>query len=559
VSTPKETTQACRLREGFFTPNTLLVIRNTNIMFKKLITGLTLLLLASLSQQLLAQAPQGINYQAVLRTANGILTTPVTIGFEIYEGGSLVYSEKHPNVQPDPNSGVVNLVIGSLNQGGSNDFEDIDWSTGNYELTVIVDEGGGQQTTFDPVPFESVPYSLYADQARSVIGLELDEIEDVDAANPSADQVLTFDGSNWTAQTPANTSFWNQNNNGIYHNDGAVGIGTLSPDAELDIEDAGWQLRLDNTGSGASPFFIGSSNNNWLVGGQKLIIDNNAQSSFPLFAIDASNGNVGIGTGNPGAGLEVRQDDIISTDTSGVLSVRLMHNYTGAAGGILIYDKNGNTAIEMQGQETSTTGSEINLRDIDGTQTIVMDAHFGNGGGGDIQLSDENGSTTIRLAADYNGTGDGRIITDEFQITGGSDFAENFDILIEPTLAPEPGMVVSIDPNNTGKLMISSEAYDPKVAGIISGANGIKTGMLMGQEGTLADGKFPIALTGRVYVWADASYGAIEPGTLLTSSPTPGHAQKAVDTERRMGAIIGKAMTSLESGRGYVLVLVNLQ
>lgn len=36
----------------------------------------------------------------------------------------------------------------------------------------------------------------------------------------------------------------------------------------------------------------------------------------------------------------------------------------------------------------------------------------------------------------------------------------------------------------------------------------------MQQEGTVADGSFPVALSGRVYCWADAAYGAIQPGDL---------------------------------------------
>jgi len=68
-----------------------------------------------------------------------------------------------------------------------------------------------------------------------------------------------------------------------------------------------------------------------------------------------------------------------------------------------------------------------------------------------------------------------------------------------------------------------------------------------------------VALSGRVYCWVDASHGAIEPGDLLTTSATPGHAMKAVDPEKARGAILGKAMTGLKEGRGLALVLVTLQ
>ena len=57
----------------------------------------------------------------------------------------------------------------------------------------------------------------------------------------------------------------------------------------------------------------------------------------------------------------------------------------------------------------------------------------------------------------------------------------------------------------------------------------------------------------------DASNGAIQPGDLLTTSATPGHAMKVTDHHQAQGAIIGKAMTGLSEGKGMVLVLVSLQ
>jgi len=143
------------------------------------------------------------------------------------------------------------------------------------------------------------------------------------------------------------------------------------------------------------------------------------------------------------------------------------------------------------------------------------------------------------------------------KLTGGSDIAEPFD-LVETGIA-EPGMVVVIDSENPGKLKLSEKAYDRCVAGIISGAGGIEPGMLMGQSGSVANGEHPIAMTGRVYCWADASKGSIEPGDLLTTSGTPGYAMKVTDHAKAQGAVIGKAMSSLKEGQGLVLVLVSLQ
>ena len=75
----------------------------------------------------------------------------------------------------------------------------------------------------------------------------------------------------------------------------------------------------------------------------------------------------------------------------------------------------------------------------------------------------------------------------------------------------------------------------------------------------MEDGDRAVALTGRVFCLADVSNGSIEPGDLLTTSHTPGHAMKVTDYTKANGAVLGKAMTSLESGKGLVLVLVALQ
>lgn len=144
----------------------------------------------------------------------------------------------------------------------------------------------------------------------------------------------------------------------------------------------------------------------------------------------------------------------------------------------------------------------------------------------------------------------------------GSDFAERFNITDTKAIDSESlkGMLVVIDEYNPGQLTPCTIPYDKKVAGIVSGAGGVNTGMVMGEPNTLADGDVPVAMSGRVYCWADATYGAIEVGDLLTTSPTEGHAMKAKNSKKLQNAVVGKAMTSLGKGKkGLVLVLVNLQ
>lgn len=138
---------------------------------------------------------------------------------------------------------------------------------------------------------------------------------------------------------------------------------------------------------------------------------------------------------------------------------------------------------------------------------------------------------------------------------GGADIVEGF---ATGAGAIEPGTVVVIDERHPGALCVSTDAYDHRVAGIVSGAGGISPGLRLGQEGVL-DGETPVAMSGRVYVRCSAENGPVRPGDLLTTAATAGHAMRASDASRSHGAVLGKSMTALESGTGLVLVLVNLQ
>jgi hypothetical protein len=161
------------------------------------------------------------------------------------------------------------------------------------------------------------------------------------------------------------------------------------------------------------------------------------------------------------------------------------------------------------------------------------------------------GTTNPQAKLDVAGT----TRTEVIQVTG-ADLAEKIPVR---TAAP-PGMVVAIDPEHPGELRLASEPYSKLVAGVVSGANGLKAGAVLGHlPGNEAAP--PIALAGRVWCWCDAAAGgSIVPGNLLTSSATPGHAMRA-DEDRGFprGCVIGKAMSRLESGQGLVLVLIQPQ
>lgn len=162
---------------------------------------------------------------------------------------------------------------------------------------------------------------------------------------------------------------------------------------------------------------------------------------------------------------------------------------------------------------------------------------------GDIRVYNDAGEVAIHLDG---GAGDIKLL--------GADCAENFDV--DESQEPEPGTVMII--GDAGKLHQCAEAYDKRVAGIISGAGGYKPGIVLDKQNE-GNGKKPIALSGKVYCKADARFAAIEVGDLLTTSTTFGHAMKATDPLKAFGAVIGKALQPLKSGRGLVPVIVALQ
>ncbi|MCD4681069.1 MAG: hypothetical protein K8S00_11860 [Bacteroidales bacterium] len=156
-----------------------------------------LALLFFFQQQLNSQTPQGLNYQAVARDANGLPLTsePISIRVSILTGsasGSSVYTETH---DLSTNSlGLFTLIIG---EGvSSDDFSAIDWATGGGKwLQIEMDvTGGSNYLLMGTSQLLSVPYALFAQNA-----------------------------SNGSSQ-------WNSTANGIFYNSGSIGVGTNSPD-----------------------------------------------------------------------------------------------------------------------------------------------------------------------------------------------------------------------------------------------------------------------------------------------------------------------------------------
>jgi hypothetical protein len=336
---------------------------------------------------------------------------------------------------------------------------------------------------------------------------------------------------------------------------GNVGIGTLSPQAKLHLYDPVNSVTdLIETGGGVNAWArlsLKDADGQWDVGtsqnfnGDQLYFYREGAAAN-AFAIQP-NGNAAFASS-----LSVGKTSLpqFALDVNGAVNAGSGLLVTGASSPN--YPNTKGVYIEKADYSSGLSYGAIYAYNYNTPGPHAMSLCL-NSPGGFVGI----GTTTPQATLDVNGNANiaGNASVCTLTIRGGCDLAEPF-ATTETQI--EKGAVVVIDPAHPGKLKLSNSAYDTRVAGVVSGANGISPGIAMHQEGALEGGQ-NVALSGRVFVQADASNGAIEPGDLLTTSPTPGRAMKVTDHARAQGAIIGKAMTALVEGKGMVLVLVSLQ
>jgi hypothetical protein len=101
-------------------------------------------------------------------------------------------------------------------------------------------------------------------------------------------------------------------------------------------------------------------------------------------------------------------------------------------------------------------------------------------------------------------------------------------------------------------------AYDKRAIGVVAGAGPLRPAITLGVTDA-AKPTVPVAMVGTTFCLVDAENGSIEVGDLLATSDTYGHAMKAQDPSRCLGAAIGKALAPLKTGRGLIPIIVALR
>ena len=146
----------------------------------------------ALSLGVLAQSPEKMSYQAVVRDASNILVKNQSVGMQIsiLQGsatGTAVYVEEQT---PTSNSnGLVTIEIGegTVITGTLNS---IDWSNGPYFIKTETDPAGGTNYTISGTSqLMSVPYALHATTAENVVN---DQVNDADADSTNEIQAISI-------------------------------------------------------------------------------------------------------------------------------------------------------------------------------------------------------------------------------------------------------------------------------------------------------------------------------------------------------------------------------
>ncbi len=205
---------------------------------------------------------------------------------------------------------------------------------------------------------------------------------------------------------------------------------------------------------------------------------------------------------------------------------------------LAVLGKNGNLTLGGGGRDREMGhDGDITVRDRQGRDRIRVD-----GDKGQIRLTNAKGTERVRLDGE---SGDILMFN--------ADCAEEFETDDDGT---EPGSVMVA--RQGSRVARADRAYDRRVVGVVSGAGGFRPAIVLGHRKS-SHRRVPVAVLGRVECMADASYGAVEVGDLLTTSETSGHAMRVTDYSAAMGAVVGKALSPLPEGRGLVETLVTLR
>ena len=346
---------------------------------------------------------------------------------------------------------------------------------------------------------------------------------------------------------------WTTNGNDINNtNSGNVGVGTSSPGTKLHVVGGVYSTSaIDASYSGGFRLVVtgpGDTRATWTYDGgvttSRLTSGSNVRTSFGSNGVNDRmfldlSGNLGINTTAPGGKLHI-EGAMAAPATSGTgMNSTIRVGALPSTNLVLDMGVDANSSVYTWLQSRNATNYALNY-------SLAL-----NPNGGNVGIGTNNPTTKLHVVGDGNITG---------TLTAGTFTAKYQDIAewVPSSQELAAGTVVVLDSTKANHVIASHQAYDTHVAGVITA----QPGLTLGEGGS---GRVLVATTGRVKVKVSAANGPIQIGDLLVTSDVQGLAVKSIPVEfggvrlHRPGTLIGKALESLASGTGEILVLLSLQ
>ncbi len=376
---------------------------------------------------------------------------------------------------------------------------------------------------------------------------------------------------------------------------GNVGVGTPLPQQNLSVNGG---LNIDqaniNGGTISPGLTFGSGSGEGIASKRTASGNQYGLDFYTEFAVRMSisnAGDVGIGTNAPASQLHISGGEWDLTNTEGdfkignsAMRLKIGVALGGGGAGDARIRAQGGTSRLMIGSGTDDTvtivGGRVGIENLTPAATLDVTGDIKASGGISAATAVLNGGTTINGGVSINGgtsINGGLLVNGDVTVTGKLNaptkngcVADRF--VYRDTQPLERGDVVIVSPKPAlhrygpddmiplVEVQLTNESHDARVCGIVHVPTleddqnpGIDTTQLAGAHIGLM-----VTLGAYAYCKVDAGPGPIEAGDLLTTSNTPGYAQKWKGG-RKTGAVIAKALAALKKDRGVIPVLVSHQ
>jgi hypothetical protein len=361
---------------------------------------------------LLAQIPQAVNYQAVVRDGDGnpISEQTVSVRLSIHSEsatGPIVYSESH--AVTTTTGGLINLAIG---QGVviTGTMTNVNWLEYPKYLEVELDqEGGSNFIEMGTSQLVSVPYSFASNVAESLSPGATVDLYQILPGGAEGGQFLMWNGANWVPATITSEGAYSAGTGISLNGNTIVNTGDLSNSNEIQsLSLNGNVLSLTNGGSvtlpnnGGTEYQAGSGIA--ITGTTISAADASATNELQSLSISGNTltlsdgGSVTLPSGGGGGsyvagnGITINGNTISAVDNSATNEMQTLSvngNTLSILGGNTVNLPTGNTYTAGEG--VYFNGTEISAVDV----SDVNEIQFINIADNTITLSGGGGAVSI--------------------------------------------------------------------------------------------------------------------------------------------------------------------